>query len=87
MTTLMYLIYTLVEPHTYRKWEPIDTGKFGFDVSVRPSSRPPVQTLGVGVKNSKGWEGESHTSTLRFVLAQNFFTILGATNGVARVKI
>ena len=28
----MYLIYTLVEPHTYRKWEPIDTGKFGFDV-------------------------------------------------------
>ena len=46
----MYLIYTLAEPHTYRKWEPIDTGKFGFDVSVRPSSRPPVQTLGVGVK-------------------------------------
>ena len=50
----MYLIYTLVEPHTYRKWEPIDTGKFGFDVSVRPSSRPPVETLGVGVKNSVG---------------------------------
>ena len=83
----MYLIYTLVEPHTYRKWEPIDTGKFGFDVSVRPSSRPPVQTLGVGVKNSKGWGGESQTSTLHFVLAQNFFTILGTTNGVARVKI
>ena len=38
------------EPHTYRKWKPIDTGKFGFDVSVPPSSRTPVQTLGVGVK-------------------------------------
>ena len=68
----MYLIYTLAEPHTYRKWEPIDTGKFGFDVSVRPSSRPPVQTLGVGVKNSVGWGRESLTSTLRFVFAQNF---------------
>ena len=83
----MYLIYTLVEPHTYRKWEPIDTGKFGFDVSVRPSSRPPVQTLGVGVKNSKGWGREPQTSTLRFVLARYFSTILGVTNGVARVKI
>ena len=83
----MYLIYTLAEPHTFRKWEPIDTGKFGFDVSVRPSSRPPVQTLGVGVKNSVGWEREFLTSTLHFVFAQNFFTILGATNGVARVKV
>ena len=73
----MFLIYTLVEPHTYRKWEPIDTGKFGFDVSVRPSSQPSVQTLGVEVKNSVSWGRASQESTLRFVLAQNIFYHFG----------
>ena len=38
-------------------------------------------------KNSVGWGRDCQTSTLRFVLVQNFFTILRATNGVARVKI
>ena len=36
--------------YIYRKWEPIDTRKFGFDFSVPPSSRTPVQTLGAGKK-------------------------------------
>ena len=33
-----------------KKWKPIDARKFGYDVSVRPTDRPPVQTQGVGVK-------------------------------------
>ena len=36
--------------YIYRTWEPIETRKFGFDVSVSPSSRTLVQTLGAVIK-------------------------------------
>ena len=86
MTTLMYLIYTLAEPHTYRKWEPIDNGIW-FRRQCTPELSTARTDTGSRGKNSVGWGRDCQTSTLRFVLVQNFFTILRATNRVARVKI
>ena len=57
-----------MQPYSYRKWKPIDTKKFGYDLKVRPSSSTDCGRR--GIKDSVRQGGKSQTYTLPFVWAQ-----------------
>ena len=70
-------------PIPKRKWEPIDTRKFGYDVTVRPFERSFERTLGEGEGSQESaLLGQGYTSASAIFFQQE--TLLGNPRSVWR---